>query len=125
MQFSVAPWRTLDQAGANLCRDAAWLHVHHGERTYALARQSALTGEPIAKPLAWLWPNQGYEDVRDQFMLGDNLLVAPVVVKGARSRRVIFPPGRWRGDDGSDVKGPAQMEISAPLERLPRFEKQS
>jgi alpha-glucosidase (family GH31 glycosyl hydrolase) len=71
--------------------------------------------------MAWFWPDAGYETIQDQFILGDSLLVAPVVEKDARSRKVVFPAGAWIGDDGSEVVGPAIVEIAAPLERLPYF----
>lgn len=121
MQFSVAPWRVLPADLAGYCLDAARLHTKFGDEILALAQQSARTGEPIVRPLASRWPRGGYEQVQDEFMLGDNLLVAPVVTRGARSRSVIFPPGKWRGDDGSLVEGPATREISAPLSRLPHY----
>ncbi|MFC0539517.1 hypothetical protein [Pelagicoccus mobilis] len=58
-------------------------------------------------------------------MLGDDLLVAPVVESGARSRKVSFPEVVWIGDDGSRVVGPAIVEIDVPLERLPYYRLQS
>ncbi len=125
MQFSVAPWRILSPGNNEICRRMAELHVRHAETILALARESARTGEPIVRPLGWQWPDAGYEPIIDQFMLGDDILVAPVVEKDARRRRVLFPPGTWRGDDGSSVTGPATVEIAVPLERLPWFRRVS
>ena len=71
----------------------------------------------MVRPLCWQWPDGGFEPVTDQFMLGDDLMVAPVVQPGARSRRVVFPPGEWRADDGSVVVGPATKDIDVPLDR--------
>lgn len=121
MQFSVAPWRVLSAANNRICKDMAVLHARFGEEILNLAKRSAVTGEPIVKPLAWFWPDAGYEGIKDQFILGHDLLVAPVVQKGARSRKVIFPEGIWRGDDGSEVHGPVTIEIDVPLERLPYY----
>lgn len=120
-QFSAAPWRVLDKRHAALCRDAAQLHAQYGERILALARQAAATGEPIVRPLAWSWSDSRAVAVHDQFMLGDDLLVAPVVVKGARSRAVLLPPGRWRDDAGVEHDGDGMVTVPALLERLPRF----
>ncbi|MEO0414038.1 MAG: glycoside hydrolase family 31 protein [Verrucomicrobiota bacterium] len=121
MQFSVAPWRVLSEENNQICKEMAILHAEFGEEILAMAQASAKTGEPIVKPLAWAWPEAGYETIQDQFILGDDLLVAPVVEKGARSRKVVFPEGKWTGDDGSEVVGPATVEIQVPLERLPYY----
>ncbi len=121
MQFSVAPWRVLSPEKNAICRQMAQLHADFGEEILELAKRSSRTGEPIVKPLAWQWPNQGYEAIQDQFMLGDTVLVAPVIEAGARSREVHFPPGTWVGDDGSQVVGPTVVEIEVPLSRLPYY----
>jgi alpha-glucosidase len=121
MQFSVAPWRVLSPENSAICRRMAELHVGKADAILGLARESARSGEPIVRPLCWQWPEAGYEKIVDQFMLGDDILVAPVVEKGARRRRVVFPPGTWRGDDESRITGPATREIDAPLQRLPWF----
>lgn len=72
-------------------------------------------------PLCWQWPGAGYERILDEFMLGDAILVAPVLQSGARRRSVVFPPGEWVGDDGTRVRGPVTRDIDAPLARLPFF----
>ncbi|CAI6083196.1 glycoside hydrolase family 31 protein [Cohnella sp. JJ-181] len=123
MQFSAAPWRVLDEEHMGYCLDAARLHARFGGEILALARQAADTGEPIMRHMAYEFPGTGLETVRDQFMLGGTLLVAPVVTRGARARRVAFPPGTWEGDDGSVVVGPANLEIEVPLSRLPYYRK--
>ena len=121
MQFSVAPWRVLSAENLAVCRRMAALHAERGADILALARESARTGEPVVRPLEYAWPHRGYADVLDQFLLGPDILVAPVVEKGARKRRLVVPPGQWRGDDGRVVSGPASVEIEAPLDRLPWY----
>ncbi|KHF32735.1 alpha-glucosidase [Paenibacillus sp. P1XP2] len=74
--------------------------------------------------LSYVFPEEGYEQVSDQFMLGDDILVAPVVKKGAVTRKIVFPSGTWQGDDGSIVIGPCEREVAAPLSRLPWYRKQ-
>jgi alpha-glucosidase (family GH31 glycosyl hydrolase) len=122
MQFSVAPWRVLSKENSEICRQAALLHTRLGDTFLRLAREASTTGEPIVKPMALAYPDAGYERINDQFMLGDDLLVAPVVENGARSRMVVFPEGEWKGDDGSVVEGGKRIEIQVPLARLPYFE---
>jgi alpha-glucosidase (family GH31 glycosyl hydrolase) len=122
MQFSAAPWRVLDKEHLELNVEAARLHAEYGEEIMALARHAAETGEPIIRHMAYVFPEGGYEHVRDQFMLGGRTLVAPVLTKGAASRSIALPPGTWRGDDGNIVEGPCVFETATPLSRLPRYE---
>jgi len=121
MQFSVAPWRVLDEKHLSIARNMAKLHAEFGPLILKLAQQSALTGEPIVRHIEYVFPEQGFEKVNDQFMLSDSILVAPVLTQYATKRNVRFPEGRWQGDDGKIVNGPAILEIDAPLERLPWF----
>lgn len=121
MQFSAAPWRLLDRRHLNLCVAAARLHVEYGAEILRLADAAAVTGEPIQRHLSYVFPGHGYESVCDQFMLGDDLMVAPAVVRRQLSRRLVIPPGDWLADDGTKLSGPTQAEISVPLGRLPRF----
>ncbi|WP_149275098.1 glycoside hydrolase family 31 protein [Pareuzebyella sediminis] len=123
MQFSVAPWRVLSEENAKICLEAAKLHTQMGDLFLKLAREAAKTGDPIVKPMAFVYPDGGYETVKDQFMLGDSILVAPVVKKGGYKRNVILPKGRWKGDDGKIVKGGSIIEIDVPLERIPYYTK--
>lgn len=42
-----------------------------------------------------------YETIKDQFVLGNEIIVAPVVENGARSRSVVLPKGEWKAEDGT------------------------
>ena len=124
MQFSVAPWRILNKEHLAICKNMAILHKNMGIQILELAKQSAKTGEPILRNMEYVFPGMGYEEIKDQFLLGDNILVAPIAKKGLRAREVIFPKGVWKGDDGSIVIGPSKQKIDVPLERLPWYRKQ-
>lgn len=121
MQFSVAPWRVLNKENLAICRNMALLHEKMGAEILALAKASSSSGEPLVRPLEYMYSHQGYAEIKDQFLLGDSILVAPVLEKGQRNRNVTFPMGTWKGDDGLIVKGPCQLEIKAPLARLPWY----
>ena len=79
----------------------------------------------MMRAMDYVFPDQGYGKIKDQFLMGNDLLVAPVVVKGAVSRTVMIPPGKWRADDGKVYVGPQSVEVSVPLSRLPYFERQA
>ncbi len=123
MQFSVAPWRVLSKSNLEICISMADLHVRLGEEIIALAEKAARTGEPIIRSMEYAFPGNQYFDITDQFLLGDKILVAPVTEKGAVSREIVFPEGKWKGDDGYVVEGPVTLEVAAALERLPWYRK--
>ena len=124
MQFSIAPWRVLDETSLKICTGMAKLHQKFGEKILDLAKEASISGEPIIRHMEYVFPHKGYEQIKDQFMLGDDILVAPVLVKGAVTKKVVFPEGVWIGDDNSTVKGPCTITVDAPLSRLPWYEKQ-
>ena len=123
MQFSAAPWRMLKGEHLEAVRAAARLRMKFVDYILSVAKDSAKTGEPMLRSMEYAFPGNGWECVADQFMLGDGLLVAPQVVKGAKARKVRIPPGNWLGDDGKSVVGPKVLEVSTPLSRLPHFVK--
>ncbi len=125
MQFSLTPWSYGPECDA-LCRRYAALHERFAPLLVRLAEEAVRTGEPIVRPLFWAAP----DDPRalhcdDQFLIGDDLLVAPVVHAGQRARDVLLPPGRWRAWEGDEIfEGPALLaDYPAPLDALPLFER--
>jgi alpha-glucosidase len=123
MQFSVAPWRVLSKENEAICLKMSKLHEEMGNYILELAKAASVTGEPIVKPMELAFPGNGYETIIDQFVLGNEIIVAPVVEKGARTRKVVLPKGKWKAEDGNTYKGGKTIEISVPLERLPYFRK--
>ena len=121
MQFSVSPWRVLDGEKQQIVRDTVALRQKFAPRFVELAKECARTGEPMLRNLEYCFPGIGYEKIKDQFMMGDFLLVAPQLEKGAKSREVAIPPGRWISDDGKTIQGPAKITVETPLSRLPYF----
>ena len=121
MQFSAAPWRCLDNYHFELCKKAALLHTEFSDYILKCAEQSKNSGEPIVRYMDYMFPGQGFEQITDQFMLGEDLLIAPVIKKGAKERKIVFPKGKWLGDDGSTVEGGCGISVNSPLERLPFY----
>ncbi len=123
MQFSVSPWRVLSKENEAICNKMSKLHEQFGSRFLELAKVASITGEPIVKPMELAFPGNGYEMIKDQFVLGNDIIVAPVAEKGVRSRKVILPKGKWQAEDGVKYKGGKIVEVSVPIERLPYFRK--
>ncbi len=123
MQFSVAPSRVLSKENNAICLKMSKLHEEMGGYILELAKAASVTGEPIVKPMELAFPGNGYETITDQFVLGNDIIVAPVVEKGAQARIVVLPKGNWKAEDGKTYKGGKSVEIIVPLERLPYFRK--
>ena len=86
-----------------------------------LAGKSATTGAPIISSIEYQFPNQGFEGILDQFMLGENILVAPMSQQGT-TRQVVLPKGQWLADDGTTLEGGKTYTLEVPLNRIPRFQ---
>ena len=122
MQFSVAPWRILDADHLAICAEFAHLHEQFGVYILETAKQSAQTGEPILRNMEYTYPHEGFIDCKDQFMLGDKYLVAPMIHKGDE-RSVKLPKGVWKDDLGKVFKGPKMIKTRVPINRLPYYTK--
>lgn len=86
-----------------------------------LAHLARRTGAPYVRPLWWGAPeDRALRDCEDAFLLGDCLLVAPVLDPGSDRRAVQLPRGRWYDTATEQVyEGPAQILVDAPLSRIP------
>ena len=120
MQFSVAPWRVLDITHFEAVKSAVKLRTKFTPLIMKLAKESAKTGEPIVKNMEFVFPGKGYESIVNQFMLGDNLLVAPML-ENKSTRMVVLPEGKWLADDGKSYEGGKSYEITVLLDRIPYF----
>lgn len=122
MQFSVAPWRILDKEHLDICRKYALLHEQMGSYILQWARHASQTGEPVIRGMEYMFPHQGFANCKDQFMLGDDYLIAPVVTS-QDIRTVKLPKGVWIDDLGKKIKGPKEIRIKVPLDRLPYYKR--
>ena len=86
-----------------------------------LAHLARRTGAPYARPLWWGTPeDRALRDCEDAFLLGDRLLVAPVLDPGAGRRAVRLPRGRWYDTVTEEAfEGPGQVFLDTPLSRIP------
>ncbi|MEV8543694.1 TIM-barrel domain-containing protein [Streptomyces sp. NPDC051572] len=86
-----------------------------------LAHLARRTGAPYVRPLWWGAPeDRALRDCEDAFLLGDCLLVAPVLDPGSDRRAVQLPRGRWYDTETEQAyEGPAQILVDAPLSRIP------
>ncbi|XP_066989034.1 myogenesis-regulating glycosidase-like isoform X2 [Macrobrachium rosenbergii] len=107
IQFSILPWRYGDKM-TERCQRVTALHKQFSSTLIQLAEEGIVKGIPMARPTWWLCPEEEICLTADQqFLLGDKILVTPIVHEGARTLTVVIPPGNWkRADTGYYYRGP-------------------
>lgn len=124
------PWEFTPENGrdtttVNLYRIYARLHMRLFPYEWTYAQHIADDGRPIQRALGLAYPEIGAHP-SDEYLFGDDLLVAPVVDAGATAKHVIVPPGDWIDWwDGTlyagGASGGAEVDVLAPLSKLPLF----
>ncbi|MDA9097383.1 glycoside hydrolase family 31 protein [bacterium] len=125
MQFSIAPW----ESGADvseLIAGALSTREKIVDQMVELTGEACKTLTPMCRPMWWLDPSDKHTHrIGDQFAVGDDVIVAPVVVKGAVTRDIYLTQGSWvdLDDDNGEVFQGSQWLIGydAPLSKLPCF----
>lgn len=123
MQFSAAPWRILDKTHLSAVKKATKIREKLTAYILKTAKDSAKTGEPIMRPLEYEFPHQGYENVKNQFLIGKDLLVAPIMLKDKATRKIFIPPGQWEDQQGNLIEGPTEKIINVDIDTLPFYKR--
>lgn len=92
--------------------------------TRRLMQEASETGAPVMRPLFYQFPeDERVWEIKDQFLFGDQYLVAPVTEYGAREREVYLPAGaRWTEQStGKTYEGGRTVTADAPLDVIPVF----
>ena len=116
------PW-SYGQPYLDINRESIRLRYRLLPYFYTLAWEAHTRGWPVVRPVWWLHPqDERFWDVDDMFMVGNHLLVAPVMEEGQRTREVFLPPGVWY-DFWTDARysGEQRVVVDAPLEHIPIF----
>ncbi len=91
---------------------------------YTLFHEHTETGAPVMRPLWFEYPSDTRTYLMDdEYLVGRDLLVAPVLREGALKRHVYFPKGDAWLDwwTGQRYEGGADADVDAPIDRLPLF----
>lgn len=92
---------------------------------YSYSFLTHITGEPIMRALVFDYTNDNNVlDIRDEFLFGKEILVAPVIEERVTERTVYFPEGEWYDwDYGYRYEGGKSYTVYAPQNRIPVFVK--
>ena len=119
-RYPTEPWEYGAEAEA-IARSFIELRYRLLPYLYTLAWENSRTGMPLARPLFFLDPGDpSLSNESESYLLGEDLLVSPVTVNGAREKTVRLPPGTWIDFWTRErLMGPATVTLPAPLERIP------
>ena len=115
-------WSFGDVIGGHV-REAVKLRYRLLPYLYACFLRAAETGAPVQRPLVFDYQYEGaVRDLDDEFLLGPDLLVAPVVAPGVTARQVYLPAGDWyEWHTGKLVGGSRFHTAATPMESIPIF----
>jgi len=106
-----------------ICRKYLELRYRLLPYLYSAVRECSTTGMPVMRALWLHYP----DDARaaacgDQYLFGKNLLVAPVVEKGATTRQVYLPRGSWYDFwTGEPIQGGREISRDVSLDIMPLY----
>ncbi|MGA8308826.1 MAG: TIM-barrel domain-containing protein [Terriglobales bacterium] len=106
-----------------ICRKYLELRYRLLPYLYSAVRECCATGMPIMRALWLHYP----DDPRavacgDEYLFGKNLLVAPVVEKGAAMRQVYLPRGSWYDFwTNEHIEGGREISRDVDLETIPLY----
>ena len=124
---AVEPWMFGEVAEKNT-KAAIELKYQLFPYLYTYSRKAHDTGLPITRGLFMEYPNDTEAaKIDNQFIFGEELLVAPVLKKGERVKRVYLPDGEWIdfNDKKTEYLGGQTVAYKAPLNTIPIFVKKA
>lgn len=107
-----------DEQTTKICKKFLRLRYELIPYLYDRAFEAHLYGDPIIRPMFYEYPtDEKCSRISDQIMIGDSLMLAPILDQGASARAVYFPKGEWR-DWFNCIKkrGNALYAVDIPLD---------
>ena len=122
---AVEPWLFGEQA-EKIAKQSIELKYQLHPYIYTYAREAYDTGMPIMRALVLEYPrDEEAANVQEEFLFGEEFLVAPVVKEGARTKKIYLPKGTWidYNNPQKEYEGEQTITYDAPLEVIPMLVK--
>jgi len=122
--YDQEPWR-FGKRYEDIIRKYVQLRYRLMPYLYTVLSEAHQTGVPWFRPLILEYQHDyNVVNIDDEFLVGENLLVAPVVAAGVTARDVYLPKGEWyEFATGKKHQGAQWISASAPLDTVPMFVK--
>lgn len=120
------PWNVAERHGdpevTSIYRFYARMRMNLIPYLFGLGEEATRTGIPMIRAMAIEFPGDvSAQAIDDQFLLGSDLLVAPILEVGAERRRTYLPVGRWH-DLWTGVRAPSGWSTTpAPIDVIPAW----
>lgn len=116
----------IDTACREYAKNSVQLRYQLLPYNYTLAYKQAAKGEPLVAPLYYYYPKDtAAANVGDEFLWGENILVAPVLQKGATERKLYLPQGNWYSFfDTTGFAGGQWITEPVGISHIPAFVKE-
>lgn len=118
---AVEPW-LFGNGATSICKRAIELKYQFFPYIYTYAHEAYNTGLPLMRAMLLEFPSdEEAVKAESQFMFGKELLVAPVVKKGARTKRLYLPEGNWIdfNNEKTVYEGSQWIDYPVSLETTP------
>lgn len=117
------PQELHDPQVEEVCREYLNLRYRLLPYLYSSAAQAHETGLPLMRPLWLIYPEDKEALKRDdEYLFGDNFLVAPVLQAGASRRAVYLPAGHWWDYwTGEHIEGGSESSRPVDLKTMPLY----
>ena len=113
-----------DEKTKELAKKAIELRYKLMPYNYTIAFQNNQKGTPLMRPLFFEEPqNADLLQIAETYLWGDNLLISPVLLKGASEKQIYFPKSANWYDFYNDAKYNAGSTVKIPvtLDHIPVF----
>ncbi|PHR96764.1 MAG: alpha-glycosidase [Leeuwenhoekiella sp.] len=119
------PWAYGEEALANF-KKYDEMRYELAPYLYSAMYENHLTGKPMMRALVLDYQNDpNVYDITDQYLLGNDIMICPVVTKGAQTRTVYLPQGDWINYwTGEKHSGSQYLNVLCPLDQIPIFIKE-
>jgi alpha-glucosidase len=120
--YDQEPWR-FGKYYEDIIRNYLKLRYHLLPFLYTTLEEAHRTGVPLFRPLLLNYQDDpNTYNLDDQFMIGGDLLVAPIMKPDVTRRRVYLPPGIWYNYwTNQKYTGPTTLTLDVPLDMVAMF----
>lgn len=120
--YSQEPW-AFGPAVEDQCRRLIEWRYRLLPYIQTLFYENLRTGAPLMRPLFWDYPEDPHcRNVSDEFLFGHDILVAPILDRGCKTRTVYLPKGLWHPFEGGEpLEGGRLYHVTFELGDVPAF----